>query len=59
MEPGRFCGWDVEAEEMVFDREPSRRVLDAMSRMVEACRDPPPFCYYLCDAPERRGISPV
>lgn len=59
MEPGRFCGWDVEAEEMVFDREPSRRVLDAMSRMVEASRDSPLFCYYLCDEPECRGISPV
>ena len=59
LEPSRLCDWDVEGEEMVLDRPPSERVLEAFRRAVAAAQDADGFLYYLCDEPECRGLSPI
>lgn len=58
-EISRLVDGDIEQEEMVFDRMPSQKVFDALDKAIAASRDSELFCYYLCDEPECRGISPV
>ncbi len=59
IEPARILEGRIETEEMVYDQKPSQKVFDAMDRVIAENQSSPHFCYYLCDEPECRGLSPV
>lgn len=59
LEPNRLVGKQIETEEMVHDRQPSQKVLDAVRQAIEKAQDSPRFIYYLSDEPECRGLSTV
>ena len=59
LEPSRLVDKAVESSEMVFDRQPSQKVLDAIQAAIEASWNAPGYVYYLSDEPECRGLSPI
>ncbi len=59
LDPGRLLTFDIESEEIVFDRKPSQKVLDATAKAIEKFKDTGRYAYYLSDEPECRGLSPI
>lgn len=59
LDPGRLLTFNIEKEEVVFDRKPSQKVLDATKKAIEKNRLNPAYSYYLSDEPECRGLSPI
>ena len=50
---------DLEKEEATQDVRPSKILFDAIDEIIEANRANDFGCYYICDEPECRNISPV
>ncbi len=59
MDPRRLLGNQIGEEEMVFDREPSKKVYEAVRKNIEKEKNSPLRVYYLSDEPECTGYSPV
>ena len=50
---------DLEQQEAKLDRKPSDRVFKRIDEILAKNKDRDYSCYYLCDEPECRNISPV